>query len=508
MEKTSFELTNPQKSIWLIQQFYENSTINSIAGNLRIHVPCDFAKLEEAFNLFVKNNEAFRLRIILDERGPRQYIKEYTYQKIPVISIEKESELECLEQAFVKEPFSVIEKKLYKVKFVQLPDKQAVILLNLHHLIADAWTMIFCLNEVYKNYLELLEGREFSEFEENPSYTEFIRSQEEYLQDTTYEKDKQFWEEKFRELPDYLSFKTETSASIVSCRKTYTIDEKLMEKVNNLCIKHKLSVYVFFLSLFTIYFRNRFNSNHYTIGNPVLNRSNYRQKHTAGMFVSTEPFVVKVNDENTFLEHSLEIAKEQLAMYRHLKYPYDEIAQYVNKKHQTNNKLFDIVFSYQNAKISMIDSNQPITAKWFANYNQVESLMIHMKDTENLGSLSIYYDYLVSAITPNQIEQMHEEILNMLGQVVENIEIPLAKLEIVGDKEKEILLNELNQTKRPYAYNSNLVKEFEKIVEKYPDNIAVTCKNEKLTYRQLNARANALARQIITCRCRYRNYCL
>lgn len=496
MEKTNFELTNPQKSIWLIQQFYEDSTINSIAGYLRVHVACDFVKLEEAFNLFVKNNDAFRIRIVQDKNGPKQYIKEYTYQRIPVIKIKEEKELDNLEQEFVKEPFLVLEKKLYNVKFVELPNKEAVILLNLHHLISDAWTMIFCLNEVYKNYIELLNGKKATEFIENPSYTEFISSQKEYKETETFKKDKEFWETKFQNLPDYISFKTENVSSVVSNRKGYIIDGKIMQKVNDLCVKHKLSVYVFFLSLYTIYFRNIFGSNYYTIGNPVLNRSNYRQKHTAGMFVSTEPFVVKVNDEKTFLEHAQEIAKEQLAMYRHLKYPYDEIFEYVKRKHHTNNKLFDIIFSYQNAKINMIDESQPITAKWFQNYNQVESLMVHMKDTENAGELTIYYDYLINVLQPRQIEAMHERILAMLNQIVENIEIPLENLEIISEKEKDFLIKELNNTEKKYKKESNLVKEFEKIVKKYPNRIAVSCKNVSLTYEELNSKANALANKI------------
>lgn len=174
MEETRLDLTNPQKSIWLTQQFYENSTINNIAGDLRIEVPCDFVKLEKAFNLFVKNNDAFRIRVILTENGPEQYVSNYQYESIPIIDITNINELDKIEENFVKEAFDVIEKRLFNVKFVRLPDNKAIILLNLHHLISDAWTMIFCLNEVYKNYIELLGGKNEIDFEENPSYIEFI----------------------------------------------------------------------------------------------------------------------------------------------------------------------------------------------------------------------------------------------------------------------------------------------------------------------------------------------
>lgn len=497
MEETRLDLTNPQKSIWLTQQFYENSTINNIAGDLRIEVPCDFVKLEKAFNLFVKNNDAFRIRVILTENGPEQYVSNYQYESIPIIDITNINELDKIEENFVKEAFDVIEKRLFNVKFVRLPDNKAIILLNLHHLISDAWTMIFCLNEVYKNYIELLGGKNEIDFEENPSYIEFIESQKEYLNSSAFQKDKEFWEDKFSVLPDYISFKSDMNTGIVSKRKEYTIDSKTMEKVNQICSDNKISAYVLFLSIFTVYFRNIFNSNCYAIGNPVLNRSNFRQKHTAGMFVSVEPFIVDVNDNDTFIEHAQKIAKEQLSMYRHLKYPYDELYKFVKEKHKSNNKLFDIVFSYQNAKIDMVDSNLPISANWFGNYNQVESLMVHMKDTEKSGDLSIFYDYLIDCLTDNQVEEMHSRILAILNQILDNEFIALKDLEIVSESEKNKLLYELNQTESKYQNNSNLVKEFEKIAQKYPNNIAVSYKDKKITYKELNERANALANKIL-----------
>lgn len=497
MEKEKFELTNSQKSIWLTQQFYENSTINNIAGDLRLDVSCDFQKLEQALNMVIKNNDAYRLRMTITNEGVKQYIEEYKYEQIPVVEVKDVHELEKVEEEFVKEPFSVIEKNLYNIKLAKLPDNKGVILLNLHHLVSDAWTMILFLNEVYKYYIQLIDEKEAKEFEKNPSYIEFIKDQNEYLNDNSFEKDKEFWENKFNILPDLISFKSDINTGIVSKRKEFIIDTDTMKRVNEVCTNNKISAYVLLLSVFSIYFRNIFNSNCYTIGNPVLNRSNFRQKHTAGMFVSIQPFVVNVDDNDTFIEHAKKIAKEQLTMYRHLRYPYDEIYKFVKKKHNSNSKLFDIVFSYQNAKIERIDSDFPIKSNWFQNYNQVESLMIHIRDLENSGTLSIYYDYLIDCLTEEEIEEMHKRIIAILKQIIKNETICIKDLEIVSENEKSKLLYELNPDESDYPKNSNLVKEFERIVEKYPNNIAVSFQDKKITYDKLNARANALANKIV-----------
>ncbi len=497
MENKEFELTNPQKSIWLTQQFYENSTINNIAGDLRIDVPCNFEKLEQAINAVIKNNDGYRLKITMTENGVKQYVDEYKYVKVPVIDVNSISELDEIEKEFVKEPFNVMDNNLYNIKLAKFPDDRGVILLNLHHLVSDAWTMILFLNEVYQNYIQIVDGKDIEAFEEKPSYIEFIKSQEEYINENSFKKDKEFWEQQFTVLPDFISFKSDVNTGIVSKRKQHKIDAKTMEKVNKICADNKLSAYVLLLSVFSIYFRNIFNSNRYTIGNPVLNRSNFKQKHTAGMFVSIQPFVVNVDDNDTFIEHAQKISKDQLTMYRHLKYPYDEIYQFVKQKHSSNGKLFDIVFSYQNAKIEMIDPNFPIKSNWFENYNQVESLMVHIRDLENSGTLSICYDYLIDCLTEEQIDEMHERIMAILNQVIENEKICIKDLEIVSESEKNKLLYELNPKESTYPKNSNIVEQFEKIVEKYPNNIAVSFKDKKMTYSELNERANALANRIL-----------
>lgn len=496
LNKKTYELTNPQKSIWLIQQFYPKSTINNIAGALRINVKTDFEKLAKAFNLFIKNNASFRLKITINDNTFKQYLDEYTNISIPICEIQ-EDELNSQEEQFAKIPFDVMEKELYNVKILKMPNDEAVLLLNLHHLISDAWTMVISLNEIYSNYIDLLNGKKDEDFEENPSYIEFINEQSEYIGSKAFQKDKVFWEEKFTNLPDYISFKTNETSNIVSNRMEFLLEESLVKKINNICSKYKISAYIFFLSIFTIYFRNIFNSNFFTIGNPVLNRSNYKQKHTTGMFISTEPFIVNVNDSNTFLEHAQFMQKEQSSMYRHLKYPYDSIFEYVKNTHHTNNKLFDIVFSYQNAKTNIVQKDVPISSRWIQNFNQIESLMIHLKDTENSGNLTVCYDYLVECLTDSQIEEIHNRILNMIYQAIENIEIPLKDIEIVSKSEQNKLLNELNNTELVYDKKSNLVEKFEEIVKKYPNNIAVCCDNKKISYCELNARANALAKRIL-----------
>ena len=209
------------------------------------------------------------------------------------------------------------------------------------------------------------------------------------------------------------------------------------------------------------------------------------------MFVSIMPFLFNIDDTKTFAKLTEDLSFDQKKMYRHLKYPYHEILNQIRSEHDFSGNLYDIVFSYQNADI-------PNFCKWLPNYEQPESLQIHIKNlNENKKALSVHYDYLTDIFSENDIEYMHSRISNMISQVLENENILVSDFEIVNKSEKKFLLNDFNKKKSSYPNNSNIVKEFEKIVKKYPNNIAVSSNSESLTYAELNNKANILAQKII-----------
>ena len=83
MKKDVYELTNPQKSIWLTEEFYKGTAINNICGNLIIREKVNFEKFKKAINLFVKTNESFRLKFFIEDSTPKQYVSDYSEFNLP-----------------------------------------------------------------------------------------------------------------------------------------------------------------------------------------------------------------------------------------------------------------------------------------------------------------------------------------------------------------------------------------------------------------------------------------
>ena len=489
MNKDVYELTNPQKSIWYTEQFYNGSNINNIAGYLKIEKNVDLKALERAFNFFVMKNDSFKTKIILKESSPKQYFDEFIYENIEIIDLKDETQLLEFESSFPMQHIEVLNNFLFLTKLLRFPDGSGILMLITHHLISDAWTMSLVLEEIYQNYLQIINGEEV-DLTPNPSYLEFIKSQNKYMKSEKFEKDNEFWQEQFETLPNIVSFKNNVKATINANRKIYSLDKSLIKKIDKFCEEYSISEYIFLLTIFSIYLGNILSSNNFIIGNPVLNRSNFREKHMTGMFVSIMPFVVELKKSESFVDFCIQMAIKQKKMYRHIRFPYHEILNYIRKKHNFSDNLYDIVFSYQNATI-------PNFCKWIPSRSQAESLQIHFKNVaKESNNLSIHYDFLTDIFSERDIELMHTRILGLINQVLNNPQENINNLEIISSPEKK-LLNAFNDTKVKYNKNSNIIKSFENIVQKYPQNIAVIDKNKSYTFEELNNKANFLAKYIV-----------
>jgi len=493
MDKKLYNLTNPQLPLWQIEQFYENTSINNVGGIMYIHEKVDFIKLEQAINLAIKNNDGLRIKLDNSTETVMQYIDSFEPYVAELLIVNDESTAEGV-KCVVKEPFTLFNAPLQRIKMFQSANGENGFVVILHHLISDAWTINFVGHQILAYYKQLVNGADEEII--NYSYETFIETEQNYLISEKFIQDKLFWEEKFNCLPDVVSLKTEEKFSIDAKRKEFVLSGELVEKINLLCSENKISQYIFLLSLYSIYFRNILNTTNYIIGNPILNRTNYKEKHTVGAFINTVPFVVKMNDTDSFLQNCINLSADQKKMYRHIRYPFTLIQQYIKNKHSVTAELFDIVFSYQNAKITNFSKEDSFSSEWVPNESQVQSLMVHVKDTDNTGKIFINYDYLLSAFSENEIDLMHERILNILNQVLENHNMIIKDIEIITSTEKQKLLYDLNNTNMEYDKTLTIVDMFEKQVEKTPDNIAVTSGENSLTYKELNSKANFLAIQL------------
>ena len=496
MEEKLLNLTNPQKNIWYLEKFYSNSSLNTICGTAFINEITDFSLLEKSVCHVVKNNYSFHLKITLDNNEPKQYYKVMDYE-VPIIDVNSKEEYSKYINNVISIPFDIYNKNLFKFFIYRFPNGYSSFSLVIHHLIADSWTLGFVCNEIIKNYFNLKQNLSLLSYDN--TYLDYINSEQEYMKSNRYTKDKEYWENQFKTLPESITIpksinKTSIENSCKANRITYTVEKAVVDKIHDFCKTHKISEFNFFMALYGIYISRVCKSNNFVIGTPILNRNNFNAKHTCGMFISTVPFKFQIDSELSFNEFCNIVGKNSIGLLRHQQYPYSKILDYVRENSAEIPNLYNVLISYQitNAHSSS-ETGINYDTTWSFNGNCSDPLNIHLFDINDSGSLNIAYDYQLDMYQDSDIAYMHNRILYMITQVINNSSILLKDIDILTPEENKKILVDFNKTDLEYDINSNVIELFEAQAAKISDKIALVSNGKSFSYSELNKSANIFA---------------
>ena len=457
----------------------------------------DFDLLAKSINHLFKSNDAFQTRLFLENGEVKQYFCDFEEVKIPIY------EITSIED-FIKEDAkrtniykNLIETPLYEfVLFKYKGTSSGGIILNFHHIICDAITAALSIRQISETYNSLVQGKGLPNI--NPdkfSYIQYLNSENEYISSDKFIKDRDYWQKIYETVPDvatiFSSKKTKDYVSPDAERLISVVDGELIRKIKELCEELKISIYNFFMAVFGIYLSKASRLNDFVIGTPILNRTNYREKNTCGMFISTIPFRITLDNNSSFSDYASKISQDTLSMLRHQKYSYEYILQDLRKRDPNLPNLYNVMLSYQITRAS--DTSCNYTTDWVTNNCIGEDLDIHIYDLNDADLINIAYDYNTNKYEKSNIELIHPRIMQIIKQVLEKKDILLKDIDIVTPNEKLQIINEFNNTKTEYPSDKSVIDLFEEQVLKNPNDIAVCFENNTLTYKELNAKANSLA---------------
>ena len=499
-KKEMFELTNPQKSIWMMEQFYKGTNINNICATLIINMDVDIEKLNKAINIFIQNNKSFGLNFKVINGELKQFFRQIEEIQFEFIKLKDKKAARKFAEETAEELFDIEGDKLFKFKLFKLENNYGGFVVMTHHLISDAATMGMVGREISDIYGKLTYGEEIEEKEY--SYEQYILEEKEYLESTKFTKDKQYWCESFNTIPEVATIPVASENSHAdltgkSKREEFILDIDLLTRISQFCNQNKISNFNFFMAVYAIYLSRVSNLKDFVIGTPILNRTNFKEKHTTGMFINTAPLRIKIENNIDFISFVKSIAQSSMSMLRYQKYSYQMLLEELRKTHENIPTLYDVMLSYQVTKASDKTAKIPYETDWIPSTTISNGIYIHLHDNDDNGILNIDYDYKVEKYTEKDIENIHRRILHIIEQVLENENCLEKDIEIVTQEEKNQILNVFNDTYSDYPRDKTIVDLFEEQVEKTPDNVAVVCGEKQITYRELNERANCLANHLV-----------
>lgn len=484
-----YDLTTPQKNIWNLQNFYEDTAIANICGAVFYYEEHDSQMLQKAINQVIKNQTALRLRFIKLNGDIKQYVEEYSDINIPIHKFKDEQEFESYAEKCASNPIGLLACVMYRFEIVYVGEKQGVFAI-LSHLISDAWTFSLIVNEVDEAYRNLLTGDE--NYDTCGDYINYVHSEEDYFRSVKYEKDELYWREKYASKPENspIKIKSVTTDSIAAKRLVKRISPGLNEKIQNYCAATRITEAVLFETALNCYLCKINPDNQtVTLGIPVLNRTKAYEKKTAGMFISTIPLTVEISEEDTVQKLAEKIKEVHFESFRHQKYPYSMILKYLREKQNFVGNLYDVMFSFQNAR-----TNTDSTTKWYSNGYSEVPFALHVDNRDSSDTYTLTVDYHVELFREEkEVNDILERLEYVIEQVIENDSISIKDISIVPEKEKQRILYDFNNTKVDYPKDKCVHELFVEQAKKTPDAVAVVFGEKEIAYRELDEMSNVLA---------------
>ena len=231
-EQKFYNLTNPQKSIWYTEEVFKGTTINNICTSGIIYGNIDEIILKKAINNVVKQNDSFRLHMVLKNGSIKQYISNYKNFDIDVVYINDKSELKQIENEEAKYVFNTIDSDLFKFKIAIKKNVFACVILTINHLISDSWSMGIIIQQILRNYNSIINNESTNDY--TFTYADFISTENEYKKSIRYEKDKKYWNKVFETIPEQATIPSQNyksnDLSHKAKRLSFDIDENLTTK--------------------------------------------------------------------------------------------------------------------------------------------------------------------------------------------------------------------------------------------------------------------------------------
>ncbi|MED2253694.1 non-ribosomal peptide synthetase [Brevibacillus parabrevis] len=495
---TYYPLTHPQKRIWSIEQIYPDTPLHNIGGTVMIKGTVQMPALEKAIHLLMEKHEALRLRVLNRSGEPQQYVSPFAPFPLDYIdfSTGKEPRKDFADwvQAEARKPFVIENERLFYFALFRISDEEHGYLVKLHHMIADGWSINIMTEHIREHYGKLVRGEEVSDHQSAPSYLAYIDHERDYLSSERFWKNRTFWNEKFRDLPD--AYVEKSSDTLPGNRITHEWSAELSNQVKEWAKANNWSLNTIFVALYLLYVHKFTGREDLVIGTPVLNRSGKQQKSMFGMFTSTMPFRFTIDDRCSVADMVARVNRELLDCFFHQRYPYDLLIQDVELKKRGYHQLFDVCINYYNTALQTDWDGCAVENVEFYSGHQIYSMQLVIKEWSDSGRISISFDYKTSDYAEEQIEDLFARLTALTRKIVARPDEPIKQLTLFSEEEQQKLVVEYNRTDAFYPRGQTIYQLFEAQAAKTPDKLAVQYGEKFLTYQQLNEKANQLARYL------------
>jgi amino acid adenylation domain-containing protein len=499
-------LSYAQQRLWFLQRLEPQSPAYNLHWAVRLRGRLDLSALKQALSLLLARHDALRTSFPEQDGLPRQLIHSTAPASLPIIDL-GDLDIEDRERAardWVSEEretaFDLPSGPPLRWRLLRLTDDEHILLLVLHHIISDGWSMNILIQELTQLYTSLTHQQPPSLAELPIQYADYAIWQRECLSEAIIDEQLSYWREQLEGLPPVLELPTDRPRHSVqtTCGAacTLSLSREVSEGLKELGKREEATLFMVLLGAWQVLLSCYSDQNDIAVGTPIAGRGRSEVEGLIGLFVNTLVLRTKVDGAQNFRQVLEQVKTASLAAYAHQELPFEMLVEELQPERSlSRNALFQLMFVLHNEALNSFEwPGLTLTPVPIETVTAKCDLTLYVAEAS--GGLSATLEYSADLFDADTAMRMLEHFRVLLESIVAAPERRVSELSLLTADEQQQLLSEWSGRTTVEREGACVHELFELQVSRTPDAIALVFGDKQLSYAELNRRANLLAHEL------------
>lgn len=500
-------LSSSQQRLWFLDQLSPGSPQYNIATALRLSGPLDAELLRQSLQLIITRHEALRTAFRVEQENPVQVVLPSCDFNLPTVDLTSDSPQRQIEhctelaESEALTAFNLTQPPLLRAKLVKTAPQEHTLLLTMHHIVSDGWSMAVLADEVAQCYQALSTGDEPTLPPLSIQFADYAVWQRGHLSAEREQELLAYWQRKLQGAPPHLElphdFPRPATQTFAGSVHRCDISSELTAALREYSRRQNATLYMTLLAAFQVVLARHSGQYDVSVGSPIANRSQQETERLIGFFANTLVMRSNVSENPSFNDFLAQVRRTTLDAYAHKDLPLDRILEQLQPERDlSRTPLFQVMFVLQNIPLAARQLDDLTVSEVSFDHAPVSSFDATLNVDELEDTLRLSFVYNTSLFQPETAARIVASYEEVLRQIVSNPAQKVLELPIVPTVERGTLLNSWSKTKQTDLPEKCIHELIAEQAEKTPDQVAVVDANGSITYAELEARANRWARRL------------
>jgi len=503
-------LSYAQQRMWFLWQLDPHSAAYNLPGAVRLRGRLDDAAVERAFASLIERHET--LRTVFERRSDDSLHQ--VPCEVPLVIgredltglPEAEREARVLDEAKQQaaEAFDLGRGPLLRVKLLKLAPDEHVLLLTLHHIVSDGWSMNVLIDEFTRFY----DGHQQRCPAQLPplaiQYSDYALWQRRWLEAGEQARQLEYWQAQLGdehpplELP--LDHPRPAVSSYRGVRHEFAVDDHLVEHLRGLAQRHNITLFMLLLGAFNVLLYRYTGQGDIRVGVPIANRNRSEVEGLIGFFVNTQVLRTRLDGQSRVSDVLHAIKQTALGAQAHQDLPFERLVEALKlERSLSHTPLFQVMYNHQPhvADISSIKTASGLSLELVENQGRSTQFDLTLDTWEKTGKLHAALTYASDLFEPATIQRMARHWTHLLQAIVRDPQQCVGELSMLDASEYQTLIHDWNDNALDYPSSHCIHELIAEQVATRPHELALIDGEQQLSYQQLDTRANQLAHKLI-----------